>query len=267
VTGLGLIEAIPEAEILKYADPEDKDGYGIRGRPNYVTPPDYFEPAIEHTPQNGKIMGRFGRKANAINLLQQVAEAYLNDMGITSDFLMKDLHNPLVGGPSGDGAPDPEVSASTVRSVTFYMQTLRAPSRRDVDDPIVKKGEALFGQIGCAKCHVSSMKTGKHAIAALSEKTVSLYSDLLLHDMGPKLADGYPEGQATGNMWRTTPLWGLGVIGNLMGGQPFYLHDGRAKTLQEAIDYHGGEAQKSRDGFFALSSSEQEALLVFLRSL
>ncbi|MCK6508670.1 thiol oxidoreductase [Myxococcota bacterium] len=267
VTGLGLIEAIPESEILRYADPDDKDGDGIRGRPNYVTPPSFFEPVIEHTPKDGKIMGRFGRKAAAINLLQQVAEAYLNDMGITSDFLMKDLHNPLVGGPSGDSAPDPEVSAATVRSVTFYMRTLRPPPRRDAENPVVKQGEGFFAQVGCAKCHVPSMKTGKSAIEALREKTVPLYSDLLLHDMGPKLADGYPEGQATGDMWRTTPLWGLGVIGDLMGGQPFYLHDGRAKTLKEAIDEHGGEAQKSRDRFFALSSTEQEALLAFLRSL
>ncbi|MCB9640141.1 MAG: thiol oxidoreductase [Myxococcales bacterium] len=267
VTGLGLIEAIPESEILRYADPDDADGDGISGRPNYVKPPAFFEPVIEHTPVEGKIFGRFGRKATAINLLQQVAEAYLNDMGITSDFLMQDLYNPLVGGPSGDNAPDPEVPAATVRAVTFYMQTLRPPSRRDADDPTVKQGEALFAQSGCAKCHVPSMKTGKSPIAALHEKTVFLYSDLLLHDMGPKLADHFPEGSATGNEWRTTPLWGLGVIGNLLGGQPFYMHDGRAKTLEEAIDLHGGEAQKSRDHFFALKDNEKAALLAFLRSL
>ena len=247
VTGLGLVEHIPDQEILRYADPNDLDGDGISGRPNYVLAPSFFEPVIDHQTKDGKYIGRFGRKATAINLLHQVVSAYINDMGITSEFAPKDVYNPLVGGPSGDNTPEPEVTTAVVRNVVFYMQTLRPPPRRDPDNPEVKKGEALFQKIQCAKCHVPTMKTGPSAIDALANKEVHLYSDMLLHDMGDKLADRFPEGSATGREWRTTPLWGLGIIANALGGKEYYLHDGRATTLDQAILLHGGEAQRSRD--------------------
>lgn len=267
VSGLGLIEFIPEATILAHADPDDKDKDGISGRPNYVKPPSYHEPVIQNTPVDGLLLGRFGRKATAINLLHQTVSAYLNDMGITSDFSPVDLYNPRVGGPSGDGVADPEVSSATVRNVVFYLQTLKAPIRRNPTSPEVQQGEALFAKIGCAKCHVPQMKTGPSPIEALANKEVHLYSDLLLHDMGETLADGFPEGQATGREWRTTPLWGVGIVGDLLGGQGFYLHDGRAKTLDEAIRLHGGEAQTITDAYIALNEADKARLIAFLRSL
>lgn len=267
VVGLGLIEAIPDREILKYSDPDDKDKDGISGRPNYVTPPAYHEPVTKRIPnKKGQIIGRFGRKAAAVNLLQQVVEAYINDMGITTDFSPIDLHNPLTGA-SGDLAPEPEVTSNVVRDVVFYMQTLRPPERRNMDSPDVKAGEAIFKKINCTGCHVPSMKTGDSPIAALRNKTVHLYSDMLLHDMGDTLADRYPEGSATGNEWRTTPLWGLGIVANTLGGQAFYMHDGRAKTLDEAIKLHGGEAKASRDAYTKLSADKKKKLTAFLQSL
>jgi CxxC motif-containing protein (DUF1111 family) len=264
--GLGLIEALPDSAILAHADPDDENDDGIRGVPNYVLPPE-FVPTGNRYVTEGKVIGRFGRKATAVTLLHQAAAAYLNDMGITSDFFGEDLFNPLVGGPSGDLAADPEVSSDLVHNVVFYLQTLRPPLRRNTDAPEVQQGDALFTTVGCSSCHVPSMKTGSHPIAALSQKTIELYSDLLLHDMGDKLADNYPEGSATGAQWRTTPLWGLGIVQNQLGGDAHYLHDGRARSLTEAIELHGGESQASRDAFLALTDEDQRALLAFLRSL
>lgn len=265
VVGLGLIEAIPDQTILRHADPNDADGDGISGRPNLVDAPDFL--ALPPGPYNGKYLGRFGRKAGAINLLQQTATAYHQDIGITSDFLPEENHNPLVGGTGGDPVPDPEISAATVNDVVFYLQTLRPPLRRNADNPLVQRGEQLFLTIKCAACHVPAMQTGPHPIAALSNTTAYLYSDLLLHDMGPDLADNFIEGEATGTEWRTTPLWGLGIVENVLGGTPFYLHDGRTSDLRVVIDLHKGEADSSRRAFQRLSPDDQEALIAFLKSL
>lgn len=265
VVGLGLIEAIPDQTILSHADPNDADGDGISGRPNFVDAPEFL--AFPPGPYNGKYLGRFGRKAGAINLLQQTATAYHQDIGITSDFLPEENHNPLVGGTGGDPVPDPEIPAATVHDVVFYLQTLRPPLRRQADNPVVQRGEQLFRTIKCASCHVPAMQTGTHPIAALSNKTAYLYSDLLLHDMGPDLADNFIEGEATGTEWRTTPLWGLGIVENVLGGTPFYLHDGRTSDLRVVIDLHKGEADASRRAFQELSPQDQEALIAFLKSL
>ncbi len=265
VVGLGLIEAIPDQAILSHADPNDADGDGISGRPNFIDAPEFL--ALPSGPYNGKYLGRFGRKAGAINLLQQTATAYHQDIGITSDFLPEENHNPLVGGTGGDPVPDPEISAATVNDVVFYLQTLRPPLRRNAHDPVVQHGEHLFRTIKCASCHVPAMRTGPHPIAALSNKTAYLYSDLLLHDMGPDLADNFIEGEATGTEWRTTPLWGLGIVENVLGGTPFYLHDGRTSDLRVVIDLHKGEADSSRRAFQHLSREDQEALIAFLKSL
>lgn len=272
--GLGLLEAVPIETLLALADPDDADGDGIRGRLNHVLPPDFVDvpPACDcagckPTEAGCKVAGRFGRKATAVDLLHQTAGAYHADMGVTSDFFVDDVYNPLVGGPSGDNVADPEVSRDVVHNVAFYLRTLRPPVRRGAGDPQVLAGEALFGQHGCAACHVPTLQTGDHPIAALAHQTIAPYTDMLLHDLGPRLADGYPEGEATGSDWRTTPLWGLGIIEGQLGGQTFYLHDGRAQTLTEAILLHGGEAQSSTDAFAASSAADQEALLAFLRSL
>jgi CxxC motif-containing protein (DUF1111 family) len=265
VVGLGLIEAIPDHVILSHADPNDADGDGISGRPNLIEPPDFL--SLPPGPYNGKYLGRFGRKAGAINLLQQTATAYHQDIGITSDFLPVENHNPLVGGTGGDPVPDPEIPAATVNDVVFYLQTLRPPLRRNADEPVVRRGEQLFSTIKCASCHVPAMQTGTHPIAALSNKTAYLYSDLLLHDMGPDLADNFVEGEATGTEWRTTPLWGLGIVENVLGGTPFYLHDGRTSDLRVVIDLHKGEADGARRAFQQLSREDQDAVIAFLKSL
>lgn len=260
VFGLGLIEAIPDQAILALADPHDQDGDGISGRPNMVIPPDWVGvPPTFH-------LGRFGRKAGVAILLQQVVTAYHQDMGITSDFLPFENPHP-VNGTLGDDVPEPEVSRSTIDDVIFYLRTLAPPKRGPLTTQ-VQQGEARFLQIGCGSCHVPSIKTGAHpTITALNQVDVPLYSDLLLHDMGPELADNVVEGEAGGTEWRTSPLWGLRLIGEHLGGTPFYLHDGRTSDLREVIRLHGGEAAGTRERFFSLPQPEQEALIAFLLSL
>lgn len=274
VVGLGLLEAVPAADILARVDPDDANGDGISGRANYVTPPDFVDvppdcACVECllTEDACKLMGRFGRKARSITLLHQAARALHDDIGITSDFFTEDLFNPLVGGPSGDNVDDPEVPGRSVLDLAFYLRTLRAPLRRNAGDPTVMHGEQLFGNLGCDGCHVPQFTTGPSSIDALSGITFHPYTDLLLHDMGPGLADGVPDDGATGSEWRTTPLWGIGIISEQLGGQEFYLHDGRARSIEEAIGLHGGEAGEIAAAFQVLPESDREALLAFLKSL
>jgi len=266
VVGLGLIEAIADATILANVDSLDtRDGDGVSGRPQFIDPPAFLN--LSAGPYNGKYLGRFGRKAGANNLLQQTVNAYHQDIGITTDFRPVENFNPLAGGTGGDPVPDPELPAATVNDVVFYLQTLRPPLRRNPGDPQVKKGDSLFSAILCGRCHTPALTTGPHPIAALSNKTANLYSDLLLHDMGLDLADNFIEGEASGTEWRTTPLWGLGIIETVLGGKPFFLHDGRTSDLREVINFHKGEADSSRKLFLQLSPADQEALLKFLKSL
>lgn len=267
VVGLGFIEAIPDQSILQNEDPNDANGDGVSGRANFVFPPQYLKLGAEKISRNGKYLGRFGRKATSINLLQQTAGAYINDIGITSEFEPVELFNPILGNRVGDNVADPEVSTETINNVVIYLQTLRAPQRRDANNANVQQGEKVFSQIGCASCHLPEMQTGASAIAPLAFQKAALYSDLLLHDMGPELADNYPEGEATGAEWRTTPLWGLGIVENLLGGKPFYLHDGRTSDLSQAILLHGGEAAAARNRFGNLNAGDKAALLAFLKSL
>ncbi len=267
VTGLGYLEAVPDEAILALADPSDANGDGISGVPNYVPPRDYFTPQPSHIPNEGRYIGRFGKKAGAIDLMQQTVTAYLQDMGITTDFEPRDIYNPQAGHFTGDVAADPEVSAEIVNQVVFYIRTLKAPPRRQANDPEVQAGERLFGIIGCAGCHAPSLYTGPSDIQALSRVVIHPYTDLLLHDMGADLDDGYTEGTALTSEWRTPPLWGLGLAEDSQGGSPFYLHDGRARTLETAIEFHNGEAAASRSAFQRLSPTEQQQLLQFLRSL
>lgn len=268
VSGLGLIEFIPDETILAQQDPNDADGDGISGRANWITPPSYFEPVITNVVNDGKLLGRFGWKATGITLLHQTVSSYIAQMGITSEFHPTDLFNPLVGPFTGDAVADPEVATSDVRNVVFYLQTLRAPLRRKTEDEPVKRGEGLFAEVGCAKCHTPEMRTGKDApIDVLRDQPVPLYSDLLLHEMGDALADNYPEGNATGREWRTPPLWGIGIVQNTQGGRAFYLHDGRTSDLTEAITLHGGEAEAVKQAFLALSEDDRAAIIAFLKSL
>ena len=151
--------------------------------------------------------------------------------------------------------------------MVFYLKTLRAPSRRDESIAEVVAGEQLFTAIGCASCHTPTMRTGRSEIAVLDQVEFHAYTDLLLHDMGPELDDGYTEGRALTSEWRTPPLWGIGIQENFQGGQAFYLHDGRAQTFEETIGLHGGEGTASRSAFQALSDADKARLVRFLRSL
>lgn len=254
--GVGLINAIPESQILQKADPDDRNKDGISGRANRV---------FDHTSQSKKI-GRFGWKANVASLSDQVASAYQQDMGVSNYIFPKESSDGQPQSPgqntSGVNLPD-----SLLDATLFYMETLAVPARRNVDDPAIRQGAALFRQIGCQSCHISTFTTRVNvAFKPLSNQIIHPYSDFLLHDMGPDLADDRPDYEAGGSEWRTTPLWGIGLTEKVTG-YAFYLHDGRAKTLTEAILWHGGEAAQSRDKFKQLDKSDRQALVAFLKSL
>jgi CxxC motif-containing protein (DUF1111 family) len=266
VFGAGLIDAVPEAAILALADPDDRDGDGISGRPNWVTPSEYALPNVA-TNAVGERIGRFGRKAQTSSILEQTVEAYHQDMGITSDFRPRENHNPLSSVPidAADRAVDPEIPPATVLAVVHYLRTL-APPRTGAETDQRRDGRALFTSVGCASCHVPTLQTGPSDIAALANKSIEVYSDLLLHDMGDALADNRPDGGATGREWRTTPLWGLRLMRQFLDGQALLLHDGRARSVTDAILLHGGEAKRSRDTFAALTEAQRRALLDFVES-
>lgn len=259
-TGLGFLDAVPDVLLLSLADPYDLDGDGISGVPNWIDKPLYSKPRQGSVVRSdGKYIGRFGKKASTYDLLQQTATAYNQDMGITSRFEPVDVY-------SGEIIIF-EVDNNTVHNIVFYLRTLKAPIQRTPNDPDVSEGKRIFNDVGCAKCHLPEMETGFSPIAALSFKKFYPYSDLLLHDMGPDLDDSYTEGSALTSEWRTPPLWGLGLSRNSQGGEYFLLHDGRAGSIDEAIRYHGGEANKAKTNYQALSSAEKEKLIKFLESL
>jgi CxxC motif-containing protein (DUF1111 family) len=273
VFGAGLIEAISEAAILANADENDANGDGVSGRPNWVRALDYV-PHTEHNGGTALRIGRFGRKAQTSTILQQTVEAYHQDMGITSEFRPTENRNPLATSPveAHDHAADPEIPTATVQAVVHYLRVLAPPEPGGssaggpgAEQPIVT-GQSLFTSVGCAQCHVPTLATGAHPIAALSHKSVTLYSDLLLHDMGDALADNRPDGSANGREWRTTPLWGLRLMRQFLNGQAFLMHDGRARTVEEAILLHAGEGLKARNAFAALTPAERAALLAFVES-
>jgi CxxC motif-containing protein (DUF1111 family) len=258
-TGLGLLEAITDATILSMADENDVNGDGISGRPNWIHAPAYCLLRAGTIERNGKYIGRFGKKAAVYDLQQQTANAYNQDMGINSTYESYNTYNGL--------QIDPEVSNQTVLDVIFYLQTLKAPIQRDQHDPDVIAGKQVFINISCSKCHIPQLQTGPSSIAALANKTIFPYTDLLLHDMGPALNDGYTEGTAITPEWRTPPLWGLGLSKNSQGGQVFLLHDGRARSIEEAVSFHGGEATQSKSKFQQLTATEKMQIIKFLESL
>jgi CxxC motif-containing protein (DUF1111 family) len=258
-TGLGFLEMVPDADILAMADPDDKDMDGISGVPSYGALPAFVTEFANAIPREGKFIHRFGKKAATYNLLHQTVNAYSQDIGISSTFAPKDIYN-------GEDI-DPEISNQTVHHVVFYLQTLKAPIPRNQQSPDVQQGKQTFIDIGCQGCHRQTLKTGAAQVAALSNQTFHPYTDLLLHDMGPGLDDGYTEGSATSAEWRTPPLWGLGLSPRSQGGKYFLLHDGRATSIRAAILLHGGEGQRSRERFEKLGSSDQNKLIQFLESL
>jgi len=258
-TGLGYLEYVTDAEIMTFSDPNDANGDGISGVPNWITPPAYVtlrQGAIE---QNGKYICRFGKKAAAYDLLNQTVNAYNQDMGIVTSFNPKDTY-------TGNNA-QPDISDQVVHSVVFYLRTLKAPIQRNQGDSDVKYGKEVFTQIQCAACHRPVLHTGYSPISGLSYKEFYPYTDLLLHDMGADLDDGYTEGSAKTYEWRTPPLWGLGLSQNSQGGQFFLMHDGRAKSIHEAILMHGGEGLNSRNLYQNLNANDKSALMKFLMSL
>ena len=279
VTGLGFLDAVEDATLIALSDPSDLDGDGISGRLQLHEPTDFLDAVVELERRGsrdpdakgnqvgGRYIGRFGKKALTVNLLHQTVGAYHQDMGITSDLSPEDLFSPQAGSRASDDAPDPEVSSAAVANVVFYLKTLRVPSRRDEGDPEVLAGEQLFGDIGCSGCHTPTLRTGASELDVLDRVEFHPYTDLLLHDMGPGLDDGYTEGRALTSEWRTPPLWGVGIQENFQGGEAFFLHDGRARSLQEAIELHDGEGAASRAAFSGLSIDDRSRLIRFLRSL
>jgi len=252
VFGMGLLEAVPETEILRRAS--SGSGDAIRGRINRVWD------IVSGT----SMVGRFGWKANQPGLSQQVASAFRDDLGITSRIRPDENCAPgqtaCLTAPSGGRS---ELSDRQFDAVMFYMRALAPPLRRDTANPRVRRGETLFAAIGCASCHVPTQPVTP-GNAGTTE--IHPYTDLLLHDMGEGLADHRPDFAAGGRDWRTPPLWGLGLTA-AVGDQESYLHDGRARTLTEAILWHGGEAQRAGASFRALSADDRNALLTFLNSL
>ena len=262
--GLGLLEAIPAAEILAAEDPRDADGDGISGRAQVVWS---FE-------QDRPMLGRFGLKAGAPTIREQAASAFAGDIGISSpifDAPFGDCTETQVAcraGPHGDGdARGTEIDAAGLDLVTFYSRNLGVPARRNVDDPQVLRGKAVFYDAGCTACHTPKFVT--HRLADQPEQSFQLiwpYSDLLLHDMGPGLADGRPEGRASGREWRTAPLWGIGLT-RQVSGHELLLHDGRARGPLEAILWHGGEAEAAKQRVVSMPRADRAALIRYLESL
>lgn len=265
VIGLGLLEAIHEGDILAQADPDDADGDGISGRPNWVRDDTTGE----------LVLGRFGWKAGNPNVRQQSAHAFTGDIGISTSVTpyhageCTEAQTACQAAPTGVQVAlgDVEAPDTVLDLVTFYAETLAPPARRDLEEPEVLRGKELFHASGCAACHTPKYVTRRDAaIGGTSFQLIWPYTDLLLHDMGEGLADGRPEWQATGREWRTAPLWGIGLT-ETVNGHTFFLHDGRARNLLEAILWHGGEAQAARDAVVAMTPEERDDLLAFIGSL
>jgi CxxC motif-containing protein (DUF1111 family) len=214
-------------------------------------------------------LGRFGWKANQPNLVQQTASAFNGDIGITSNLFPEDHLTPAqkLVYPNIPNGGQPEIPDDILQKVVVYTQALAIPARRNHDDPEVLRGKYLFKELNCSGCHRPTLNTGTGGqIAALREQKIWPYTDLLLHDMGPDLADGRPDFLADGSEWRTAPLWGVGLI-QVVNGHTFLLHDGRARNVEEAILWHGGEAESSREEFKKLNKTDREALIKFVNSL
>ena len=244
IFGSGLLDNVPKAEIEQLADPSDQNQDGISGRPNYVW-------SVEHSQLE---IGRFGFKAGSPSLRQQVAAAYATDMGVT---------NPLFR----ESQVRPDITGRIMDATIFYSGTLGVPRARDQQESTVQNGRALFDSLGCSSCHVTTLHTGASPVPSLSNQEFHPFTDLLLHDMGAELADNRPEFVATGQEWRTTPLWGIGLADVVLGAPATYLHDGRAQNLEEAVLWHGGEALQSREAFRNSPLQDREDLVRFLRSL
>ncbi|MDD2759284.1 MAG: di-heme oxidoredictase family protein, partial [Methylomonas sp.] len=258
VYGLGLLEAVPLSTLQKIAAEQSR--YGVRGSFNQV-----WDEA-----QQKFVPGRFGWKANSPNLRQQIAEAFIGDLGVTTPLFpqtqcaetQSDCRN------AAKAEHQPELSAERLVDIDFYTAHLAPPPRRNTADPAVRRGEQWFSEAGCAVCHIPKLKTAPHPRFPnrLPAQNIEPYTDLLLHDMGSGLSDGRPDFSASGSQWRTPPLWGIGLV-PIVNGHSQYLHDGRARNLEEAIVWHDGEALAARTRYGELSLDQRRELLAFLQSL
>tara|TARA_R110001592_G_scaffold87414_4_gene258221 strand:- start:6572 stop:8014 length:1443 start_codon:yes stop_codon:yes gene_type:complete len=255
--GLGLLAHISEGDILANADQDDANNDGISGKANRV-----WDRAKETS-----VLGRFGLKASEPSIMQQSMGAFAGDMGLTSTLVSITDCTPTQGCDDAPHGGEPEVSDEIAGFIDFYASSLAVPTRRNMTDPEVMAGAKLFNQSACAACHTPRHVTGDApGRPDLSNQTIWPYTDLLLHDMGPGLADGRGEFLADGSEWRTSPLWGLGLA-QQVNPRAGFLHDGRAKTLEQAILWHGGEAKESADSYRAMSIAERTSLVRFLESL
>lgn len=262
--GLGLLEAIPAADILAGADPDDLDGDGISGRANIVWSTQYDRP----------MLGRFGLKAGNATIREQSAGAFAGDIGISNSLVPNpwgectEAQTDCRAAPHGDqDTRIHEIDDAGLDLVTFYSRNLAVPARRSVDDPTVLRGKEVFYSTGCTSCHTPKFVT--HRLEDQPEQSFQLiwpYTDMLLHDMGPGLADNRPEARATGQEWRTPPLWGIGLT-EQVSGHTYFLHDGRARSLLEAVLWHGGEATPHKDAVIGMPPDDRNALIRFLESL
>ena len=254
--GLGLLEAIPDSTLEALA--RAVKPHGIKGKTNRV-----WDLAAKR-----QAIGRFGLKASHPNLSQQIMAAFHEDMGVTSNlFPVENCTEVQKSCRHAFSAPQPELGPNQFTPLLFYVRANAVPARRNVDDPVVKRGAMLFQAAACSVCHVPELKTGDYApIPEISNQVIRPYTDLLLHDMGDVLADHRPDFEATGNEWRTPPLWGLGLA-KTVNGHTDLLHDGRARDTTEAILWHAGEASFSRDAFLKMPNQDRQALLQFLHSL
>lgn len=249
LVGLGLLEAVSESTILALADPDDRDKDGISGRAQIVSDPETHQPRL----------GRFGYKAGQARLSHQIASAFNHDMGVTTAIFAQ-----------LDGATkveQPELADTDLAHLTRYISTLGVSARRDLTNAEALRGEQIFVRANCVRCHTPTLTTSAHhPLAELRNQRIHPYTDLLLHDLGAGLADNLGEGVATGAEWRTPPLWSVGLTAGVSGGEA-YLHDGRARNLEEAILWHGGEGEPSKESFRKLSAGDRAALVAFLKSL
>lgn len=263
--GLGLVEQIHAADIIARADPEDENEDGITGKVSYVRHPVTGEMAV----------GRLGLKASNVTIRAQSSGAFAGDIGISSPDVPNHhgdctaSQTACLAEPTGvqKRLGDTEAPGQILDLVTFYSQNLAVPQRRDVDDPTVLAGKQQFYQLGCTGCHTPKYVTRADAPEKAQRfQLIWPYSDFLLHDLGEGLADGQQVGDADGYDWRTAPLWGIGLT-ETVSGHTFFLHDGRARNLTEAILWHGGEASAAQAAFTELAQSDRNALLTFLSSL
>lgn len=253
--GMGLLEAIPDETLLELADPNDEDGDGVSGRVNRVWNPETQQTEI----------GRFGWKSNVVELDQQTAQAFHGDLGVTSSLVQREncAPNQTICEETQSGGTS-EVSDERLYGIEAYIRLLDVPEPR-IETDAARNGQELFREFGCATCHVERLTTGPHEIESLSNREIAPYTDLLLHDMGFDMADDRPDFAADGNEWRTPPLWGLGLVP--VEGDRGLLHDGRARTIEEAILWHGGEGAGSRANFMAADAAKRADLIEFLNSL